>query len=163
ECPSSFEWHGFGTIRNNKLGSTRRANTAAAPNSCLLFTLKGTESSGLRSNMCLRRDVRFGSKADIGDAKGMSALPPKAGMCDAARNVRFGPIADLPIQRCSILISAGKLHREPHGIAGKPHAWRFSGIREYCPDPRRRLGNAALHLFHSHAQHCWPVQRILGK
>jgi hypothetical protein len=25
----------------------------------------------------------------------MSALPPKADMCDAARDVRFGPIADM--------------------------------------------------------------------
>jgi hypothetical protein len=26
----------------------------------------------------------------------MSALPPKANMCDATRDVRFGPIADIP-------------------------------------------------------------------
>jgi hypothetical protein len=25
----------------------------------------------------------------------MSALPPKADMCDATRNVRYGPIADI--------------------------------------------------------------------
>jgi hypothetical protein len=65
--------------------------------------------------------------------------------------------------RRSILISAGKLYRGPLGIARKPHAWRFSGIREYCLDPRRRLGNAALHLYHSYAQHCWRVQRISGE
>ena len=32
------------------------------------------------------------AKAD--SHKVMSALPPKADMCGAARNVRFGPIAD---------------------------------------------------------------------
>src|SRR6476646_7680584 len=62
-----------------------------------------------------------------------------------------------------VFTDAEKLHREPHGIAGKPHAWRSSGIREYCLDLRRRLGNAALHLYRSYAQHRWPVQRILGK
>src|SRR5262249_50927886 len=57
-------------------------------------------------------DVRFGSEADICSAKRhvrftpnsdresrhpqtvMSALPPKADMCDATREVRFGPKAD---------------------------------------------------------------------
>jgi hypothetical protein len=60
-----------------------------------------------------RSDVRFGSLADICDAKGhvrftpnsdresgfphkiISALPPKADMCGATSNVRFGPIADI--------------------------------------------------------------------
>jgi hypothetical protein len=41
-------------------------------------------------------DVRFGSKADMCSAKGMSALPPKADMCGATRYVRFVPIADIP-------------------------------------------------------------------
>jgi hypothetical protein len=58
-------------------------------------------------------DVRFGSKADICAAishvrftpdndresgfprKVISALPPKGDMCDATRDVRFGPIADI--------------------------------------------------------------------
>jgi len=57
--------------------------------------------------------VRFGSKADICNAKRhvrftpnsdrksghqfrvMSALPPKADMCGATSDVRFGPIADM--------------------------------------------------------------------
>ena len=29
----------------------------------------------------------------------MSALPPKADMCSATRYVRFGPIADIAMQR----------------------------------------------------------------
>src|SRR5262245_44721563 len=63
----------------------------------------------------------------------------------------------------SFFIGAEKPHREPHYIAGKPNAWRWLGIREYCPDPRRRFGKVARHLYHSCAQRCWPVQRISGK
>jgi hypothetical protein len=43
-------------------------------------------------------NVRFGSKADIPITLTMSALPPKADMCGATRDVRYGPIADI---RCS--------------------------------------------------------------
>src|SRR5262249_8326442 len=39
--------------------------------------------------------VRFGSKADICAAKGMSALASKADMCGALAHVRYGPIADI--------------------------------------------------------------------
>jgi hypothetical protein len=63
------------------------------------------------------RDVRFGSKADIRDAKShvrftpnsdresgfpqtvMSALLPKADMCSALAHVCFGPKADIGIIR----------------------------------------------------------------
>ena len=66
-----------------------------------------------RVQMLTKLDVRFGSLADICSAKGhvrftpnsdresgfprkvMSALPPKADMCGAAIDVRFGPIADI--------------------------------------------------------------------
>ena len=65
--------------------------------------------------------------------------------------------------RLSYFTSAGKPYREPHCIAGKLHAWRFSGIREYCFDPLRWPGNAAMRLYHNCAQHCSPMQRILGK
>jgi len=60
-------------------------------------------------------------------------------------------------------VSARKPYREPHCIAGKLHAWRFSGIREYCFDPLRWPGNAAVRLSHNCAQHCSPMQRILRK
>jgi hypothetical protein len=61
----------------------------------------------------LQINVRFGSKADICNAKGhvrftpdgdreigfpqtvMSALPPKADMCSALAHVCFGPTADI--------------------------------------------------------------------
>src|SRR5262249_52480453 len=67
------------------------------------------------------------------------------------------------IAQLSFFTGAGKPHREPHCIARKPNAWRLSGIREYCLGPRRRLGNAALRLYHTCAQHCSPMQRILRK
>jgi hypothetical protein len=76
-----------------------------------------------------RAYVRFGSKADICAANGdirftlysdrksgyphkvMSALPPKADMCSATRDVRFGPKAD----SCS----AAKISLFDH-LVGKP-------------------------------------------
>jgi len=42
--------------------------------------------------------VRFAPNSDRESGfprKAMSALPPKADMCGAARDVRFGPIADI--------------------------------------------------------------------
>src|SRR5262249_35708923 len=39
-------------------------------------------------------DVRF-DKRTFRSAIGMSALPPKADMCGAKENVRYGPIADI--------------------------------------------------------------------
>src|SRR5262249_50791655 len=67
------------------------------------------------------------------------------------------------IAQLSFFTGAGKPHREPHCIARKPNAWRLSGIREYFLGLRRRLGNAALRLYHTCAQHCSPMQRILQK
>ena len=37
----------------------------------------------------------LGQKQTCAVQKGMSALPPKADMCDATRDVRFAPKADL--------------------------------------------------------------------
>ena len=48
-----------------------------------------------RLNLAHGDDVRFGSKADICGANGMSALPPKADMCVATKDVRFGPKSDM--------------------------------------------------------------------
>src|SRR5262245_18126251 len=41
----------------------------------------------------------LGQKQTYAVQKGMSALPPKAVMCGANRNVRFGPKADIAIIR----------------------------------------------------------------
>jgi hypothetical protein len=38
----------------------------------------------------------LGQKRTSCDATGMSALPPKADMCGAIADVRFGPIPDIP-------------------------------------------------------------------
>jgi hypothetical protein len=46
---------------------------------------------GLREQLA-GAHVRFGSKADMCSAKGMSALPPKADIGSAQVHVRFGPI-----------------------------------------------------------------------
>jgi len=45
----------------------------------------------------------------------ISALPPIADMCGAARDVRFGPIADIPK---FISISSTAIERTPDYIAG---------------------------------------------
>ena len=42
-----------------------------------------------------RQNVRFGSKADMCDAKSHIRFTPKADMCDAKTNVRFVPKADI--------------------------------------------------------------------
>jgi hypothetical protein len=55
----------------------------------------------------------MGHKPTCAMQKGMSALPPKADMCGAARDVRFGPIADrqklaqaVPLPRLPVLLIA---------------------------------------------------------
>ncbi len=40
----------------------------------------------------------LGHKPTYAVQTGMSALPPKADMCSAIRNVRFVPIADISLQ-----------------------------------------------------------------
>jgi len=52
----------------------------------------------LRSQPALRRNVCFGQKQTSKLVRAMSALPPKADIADAIRNVRFVPKAD--ILRC---------------------------------------------------------------
>ena len=39
----------------------------------------------------------LGHKQTCASQNGMSALPPKADMCDATKDVRFGPMADIRI------------------------------------------------------------------
>jgi hypothetical protein len=43
-------------------------------------------------------NVRFGHKQTSAPQKAMSALPPKADMCGATKDVRKGPIADIKAQ-----------------------------------------------------------------
>ena len=58
-------------------------------------------------------DVRFGSKADICSANGMSALPPKADIRRLGSDVRFVPVADMA-QLFDHLVGAGE-HGRRHG------------------------------------------------
>ena len=54
-------------------------------------------------------DVRFGSKADMSQLqKVMSALPPKADMCSATRDVCFVPEADISLQLVYRLAAPGQ-------------------------------------------------------
>ena len=50
----------------------------------------------------------LGQKQTYAAQNGMSALPPKADMCAAARDVRFGPIADIRALLFDHLVGAGE-------------------------------------------------------
>ena len=60
--------------------------------------------------MCVAKsDVRFTPNSDHKSEfphKVMSALPPKADMCGATSNVRFGPKADIGLHSISSSVSA---------------------------------------------------------
>src|SRR5262245_43346635 len=49
----------------------------------------------VRQRLFTRPMSALGHKQTFAPQKVMSALPPKADMCDATRDVRFGPIADI--------------------------------------------------------------------
>ena len=51
----------------------------------------------------------------------MSALPPKADMCGAARDVRFGPIADIAGATIMTIKSAGMTIGEIRGRSKPTH------------------------------------------
>jgi hypothetical protein len=55
----------------------------------------------------------LGQKQTFAPQKVMSALPPKADMCGAARDVRYGPIADMR-HSFDHLVGAGNQRRR-HG------------------------------------------------
>ena len=62
----------------------------------------------------------LGHKRTFAVQKGMSALPPKADMCSATRDVRFVPIADSCMQQTSLfdhLVGARRLACSGHGEA----------------------------------------------
>ena len=50
---------------------------------------------------------RYGSKADIGTAKGHVRFTPKADMCGATRDVRFGPKAGISQSAAPFIIESG--------------------------------------------------------
>jgi hypothetical protein len=75
----------------------------------------------------------LGQKQTFGPQSGMSALPPKADVCVATRDVRFGSIAD--IYATEIL---GLLHpRVAQAFQELRH--RAGGIGDVLFDPRNRI------------------------
>src|SRR6516165_10658373 len=79
-------------------------------------------------------------------------------------NVRFTPEKRTFMCVKSLLFTGGgKPHQEPHCIVPKPPPWRLSNIQECFPGPRRRLGKAALRLYHTCSQCCAPMQHIFQK
>ena len=112
---------------------------------------------------CYRRDVRFGSKADICAAtsdvrftpnsdresrhpqKVMSALPPKADMCSANTNVRYGPIAD--IARANRKTALRRSLQNPTRVDHAASAAAFFFLRQpnnpNAPNPVAKSGSAA--------------------
>lgn len=97
-----------------------------------------------------------------------SPLSPESRHSIAHCDVRFVPEAAMVANgfvcfRSHTLASAGKPRRVPHCIARKLIVRRLSNIRVCCPDPQRRLRNAAPHPSHTSAQHGAPARNISGK
>jgi hypothetical protein len=68
----------------------------------LIFIGKVTECVRVQSKDFERlADVRFGSLTEFFGARAMSALPPKADILGFGWNVRFVPIADIPVMSVS--------------------------------------------------------------
>src|SRR5262245_46753727 len=64
----------------------------------------------------------LGHKQTCASQKAMSALPPKADMCGATRDVRFGPIADIRPHSIDQFISAAEQrlrHDEAERLGGR--------------------------------------------
>ena len=60
------------------------------------LSLKGT-TGAKGSEIPVRLKSALGQKQTFAPQKVMSALPPKADMCSARADVRFVPIADIPV------------------------------------------------------------------
>ena len=70
----------------------------------------------------------LGQKRTFAVQKGMSALPPKADMCGATRDVRFGPIADIGLV---------EVYKQPRGWLA-PDVYQPQRRRPADPDPYAR-------------------------
>src|SRR5262249_539802 len=53
-----------------------------------------SDEGNLENSTCTTLMSALGHKQTCAAQKGMSALPPKADMCGATKDVRFGPLAD---------------------------------------------------------------------
>jgi hypothetical protein len=69
-------------------------------NPCCDRIRQNEKAAAVERQLCERvpakASVALGQTQTFALQKAMSALPPKADMCGAARDVRFGPIADIP-------------------------------------------------------------------
>jgi hypothetical protein len=72
----------------------------------------------------------LGQKQTFRSAIGMSALPPKADMCGAARDVRFGPIADFVAMQPTAF---EKGYRHSSGLSRTHPASQFARSRLLVP------------------------------
>ena len=78
----------------------------------MLRNQKRPGSGQLKSTGASRMSA-LGQKRTFAVQKGMSALPPIADMCDATRDVRFGPTADIrPVHS----ITSSAMENTPAGM-----------------------------------------------
>ena len=85
-----------GVIRHSARSPTRNVHeySVAASHDANLTLFCSDDFQNQVARQQSSRDVRFGSKADIGKVRPMSALPPKADIGTQSWNVRFVPKAD---------------------------------------------------------------------
>jgi hypothetical protein len=93
----------------------------------------------------------LGHNRTFGGAIVMSALPPKADMCGAARDVRFGPIADSCTAANSIAIRsphprspAASAHREAECFGSPDVDEILDGSARHSDRVRRGIGHIGL-------------------
>ena len=96
-CARAASGHAAAVLPRSVMNSRRRMCSPEAKDHAL---------SERRKLVLCDSNVRFGSLTDICIAIAMSALPPKADMCSATRDVRFVPIADIASQRPLLQISS---------------------------------------------------------
>ena len=111
----------------------------------------------------MQTTVRFGSKADICNAKRHVRFTPESGHVQGNDRCLLWANSGHSVLMALTFTGAGRPHQWLHYIARKPCVWQLSGIREYCLDPKRRLGKDAPRLDRTRAQPCSLMQRILRK
>src|SRR5262249_28753738 len=103
----------------------------------------------------------LGQKQTYAVQKGMSALPPKADMCGATRNVRFGPKADIGIfedrGRDCLLHSRSRPHTPNTRIGNCTSAFSTGQVSEAASSTNHRcrprgavvgMGQSRTHALH---------------
>jgi hypothetical protein len=76
----------------------------------------------------------LGHKPTCAVQKGMSALPPKADMCGATRDVRYGPIADIQDTN-----REANLRRVPSSLRSSDGSRILSNLGSRCSGHAQRL------------------------